>query len=221
MKVLLCALLGAALASASPATAGAAGASTSPRPANAATQTVVLAGGCFWGMQLVFESLKGVRHTVAGYSGGSAASAHYDDVSTGTTGNAESVEIEYDPRVISFHQLLDVFFLVAHDPTELNRQGPDDGSQYRSEIFYTTAAQANQARAEIASLEARHVYAERIVTQVAPLHGFVPAEAYHQDFALHNPDNEYIVVNDWPKLAALRRKYPSLVSPSAARQPSS
>lgn len=208
MKLLFVSLLTAAMLGTTPAS-----------PASAATQTVVLAGGCFWGMQLVFESLKGVRSTVAGYSGGSAATAHYDDVSTGSTGQAESVEIQYDPKAISFHQILDVFFLVAHDPTELNRQGPDDGTQYRSEIFYTTATQASQARAEIAKLEARHVYAAPIVTQVAPLRGFYPAESYHQDFARHNPDNTYIVVNDWPKLEALRSKYPSLVDPSAPRHP--
>lgn len=183
------------------------------RAAAAPTQTVVLAGGCFWGMQLVFESIKGVRSAVAGYSGGSAATAHYEDVSTGTTGHAESVEVKYDPREVSFQQLLDVYFLVAHDPTELNRQGPDDGTQYRSEIFYTTASQASDARATIAQLTARHVYAAPIVTQVAPLHGFYPAESYHQNFAVRNPNNEYIVVNDWPKLQALKRKYPTLAKP--------
>lgn len=207
MKALCAALLTAALLGASPAAS---------RAATPATQTVVLAGGCFWGMQLVFESLKGVR-AVAGYAGGSAATAHYDDVSTGTTGHAESVEITYDPGTISFRQILDVYFLVAHDPTELNRQGPDDGTQYRSEIFYTTAAQASDARAEIARLEARHVYPARIVTQLAPLRGFYPAESYHQDFALHNPNNAYIVINDWPKLQALRHKYPSLVKATAGR----
>lgn len=183
------------------------------RAAAAPTQTVVLAGGCFWGMQLVFGSLKGVRHAVAGYAGGNAATAHYDEVSTGATGHAESVEIEFDPSAISFKQILNVYFLVAHDPTELDRQGPDDGTQYRSEIFYTTAAQAALARAEISELQARHVFASPIVTQIAPLRGFYPAERYHQDFAVHNPDNEYIVVNDWPKLQALKRMYPSLAKP--------
>lgn len=206
MRALCATLLTAALLAASPV----------PSPAAAAsTQTVVLAGGCFWGMQLVFESLKGVRSAVAGYSGGAAATAHYDDVSTGTTGHAESVEIKYDPTAISFRQILDVYFLVAHDPTQLDRQGPDDGSQYRSEIFYTTGAQAAQAHAEIAQLTARHVYGAPIVTQIAPLRGFYQAESYHQNFAVRNPQNEYIVVNDWPKLQALRRKYPSLVKASA------
>ena len=204
MKALCAALLAAAMLAASPA----------PSQGSTSTQTVVLAGGCFWGTQLVFESLKGVRTAVAGYAGGAAATAHYEDVSTGTTGHAESVEITYDPRAISFRQILNVYFLVAHDPTERNRQGPDDGTQYRSEIFYTTAAQAKEARAEIAHLAARHVFSAPIVTQIGPLKGFYPAESYHQNFAIKNPNNEYIVVNDLPKLQALRRKYPSLVKPS-------
>jgi peptide-methionine (S)-S-oxide reductase len=185
-------------------------------PAPAATQQVVLAGGCFWGMQAVFESVRGVTHVVAGFSGGAADTAHYDMVSTGTTGHAESVDITFDPSKVSFEQLLDVYFLVAHDPTELNRQGPDDGSQYRSEIYYTSAEQRDQALAYIASLGKRHVYADPIVTKVAPLNGFYAAEAYHQDYLVHNSDNPYIVYNDLPKLRALREKYPALVNETAA-----
>jgi peptide-methionine (S)-S-oxide reductase len=184
-------------------------------PAAAASQRVVLAGGCFWGMQLVFESLHGVDRVVAGYSGGSASTAQYETVSTGTTGHAESVEITYDPSKISFKQLLDVYFLVAHDPTELNRQGPDEGTQYRSEIFYTSAQQRAEALEYIAHLTQQHVYSSRIVTLVAPLHGFYAAEAYHQDYAVHNPQNPYIVFNDLPKVKALREKYPSLVKADA------
>jgi peptide-methionine (S)-S-oxide reductase len=186
-------------------------------PAPAATeQHVVFAGGCFWGMQAVFESVRGVTHVVAGFSGGAADTAHYEMVSTGTTGHAESVDVTYDPSKISFEQLLGVYFLVAHDPTELNRQGPDDGTQYRSEIYYTDAQQRDQANAYIASLTKGKVYADPIVTKVAPLNGFYPAEAYHQDYLVHNPDNPYIVYNDLPKLRALRQKYPALVNESAA-----
>jgi peptide-methionine (S)-S-oxide reductase len=184
-------------------------------PAAASSQRVVFAGGCFWGMQLVFESLRGVDSAVAGYAGGSADTAHYETVSTGTTGHAESVEISYDPSRISFNQLLDVYFLVAHDPTELDRQGPDVGSQYRSEIFYTSPQQRAEALAEIAHLTNRHVYSSKIVTTVAPLRGFYPAEAYHQNFAVHNPDNPYIVFNDLPKLQKLRQEYPQLVKADA------
>lgn len=185
-------------------------------PAAAATQQIVLAGGCFWGMQAVFESVRGVTHVVAGFSGGAADTAHYDMVSTGTTGHAESVDVSYDPAKVSFEHLLDVYFLVAHDPTELDRQGPDDGSQYRSEIYYTTTQQRDQALAYISSLTKRHVYAGPIVTKVAPLAGFYSAEAYHQDYLVHNPDNPYIVYNDLPKLRALREKYPALVNETAA-----
>ncbi len=184
-------------------------------PANASSQRVVFAGGCFWGMQLVFESLKGVDAAVAGYAGGSADTAHYETVSTGTTGHAESVEITYDPTRISFAQLLDVYFLVAHDPTELNFQGPDSGTQYRSEIFYTSPQQQSEAVAAIAHLASRHVYSSKIVTIVAPLRGFYPAEAYHQNFAVHNPQNPYIVFNDIPKMAKLRQQFPQLVKPNA------
>ena len=188
-------------------------------PAPAATpstdQRVVLAGGCFWGMQLVFEQLKGVDRVVAGYAGGEASTAQYETVSTGATGHAESVEITYDPSQISYGRLLQVFFAVAHDPTELNRQGPDQGTQYRSEIFYTTGEQRTTALATIAHLDSTHAYPSRIVTTVAPLHGFYPAEAYHQDYARHNPENPYIAFNDLPKLKVLRQDFPQLIKPNA------
>lgn len=189
-----------------------------PAPATVAPappQVVVLAGGCFWGMQLVFGSLKGVRSVVAGYAGGNADTAHYETVSTGTTGHAESVEITYDPAAISFAQLLNVYFLVAHDPTQLDRQGPDDGPQYRSEIFYTTSSQRAESAAYIAHLETHHAYASPIVTKLAALRGFYPAESYQQNYAVHNMDNPYIVVNDLPKLRDLRKKYPTLVKATA------
>jgi peptide-methionine (S)-S-oxide reductase len=187
----------------------------SPSAAKPQSDRVVLAGGCFWGMQLVFESLVGVNGTVAGYAGGSAGTAQYETVSTGTTGHAESVEITYDPARISFEQLLEVYFRIAHDPTELNRQGPDVGSQYRSEIFYTTLQQRAQSLAAIARMRDQHAYSSKIVTIVAPLRGFYPAETYHQDYAVHNPENPYIVFNDLPKLHKLHREYPQLVKPDA------
>lgn len=179
--------------------------------APAPKERVVLAGGCFWGMQAVFEQIRGVSSVVAGYAGGSSATAHYDIVSTGETGHAESVEITYDPARISFRQLLDVYFLVAHDPTQRNRQGPDEGTQYRSEIFTTTAAQRTQAEHYIAHLEAAHTYSAPIVTEIAPLQAFYAAEGYHQDFVAHNPDNPYVVINDKPKLAHLRDRFPQLL----------
>ena len=185
-------------------------------PAGAATQSantekVVLAGGCFWGMQAVFSELRGVTSVVAGYSGGSAETAHYDIVSTGTTGHAESVRIEYDPAKITFRQLLSVYFLVAHDPTQLDRQGPDFGTQYRSAVFYTTDAQKRETESYISTLQAQKSFAGKIVTQVVPLRAFYPAEDYHQNYVAHNPDNPYVMYNDLPKLAALRRQFPSLV----------
>jgi peptide-methionine (S)-S-oxide reductase len=187
-----------------------------PTPVQAASEHVVLAGGCFWGMQAVFESVKGVTRVVAGFSGGAADTAHYDDVSTGTTGHAESVDVTFDPSRVSFKQLLHVYFLVAHDPTQLDRQGPDDGTQYRSEIFYTTPAQRAQALATIAALERDHVFASPIVTTLAPLHGFYRAEAYHQDYLVHNPGSPYIVFNDLPKLRELQKRFPALVNHDAA-----
>jgi peptide-methionine (S)-S-oxide reductase len=185
-------------------------------PASAATQHVVLAGGCFWGMQAVFESVRGVTKAVAGFSGGAAGTAHYEIVSTGMTGHAESVDVTYDPSKVSFDQLLDVYFLVAHDPTELNRQGPDEGTQYRSEIFYTNDAQRAAAQAYIAKLTSRKVYSSPIVTKVEPFKAFYEAEDYHQDYLVHNPDSPYIVYNDMPKLAALKKKLPNLVRMDAA-----
>jgi peptide-methionine (S)-S-oxide reductase len=190
-----------------------------PRPALAAapqgSRTLVLAGGCFWGMEDVFENLKGVSNVEAGFAGGSAATAHYETVSTGETGHAESVRITYDPKVISEDRLFAVFFTVAHDPTELNRQGPDDGTQYRSAVFYANDAQRREAEAYIHKLTVAKAFASPIVTQVVPLHGFYPAEAYHQHFAQLHPNYPYIVINDAPKVAALRRQYPDLVKSSA------
>ncbi len=182
--------------------------------APAGSQTAVLAGGCFWGMEEVFENLKGVSNVVAGFSGGSAATAQYETVSTGTTGHAESVEITFDPKRISYQQLLAVFFTVAHDPTELNRQGPDAGTQYRSAIFYADDAQRRAAQAYIRQLTDQKRFASPIVTQVVPLRGFYAAEAYHQHFAQLHPDYPYIVINDAPKVTALRERFPALVKPS-------
>ena len=175
------------------------------------TQQVVFAGGCFWGMEAVFESLKGVTNVVSGYSGGSRDSAHYEMVSTGTTGHAESVQVTYDPSQITFGQLLSVYFLVAHDPTELNRQGPDEGTQYRSAIFYANDEQKRAAQAYIKQLESAKTFSAPIVTQVVPLHGFYPAEDYHQHFVQRNPDYPYVVFNDLPKLKHLREQFPQLV----------
>jgi peptide-methionine (S)-S-oxide reductase len=183
-----------------------------PGPALAApTERVVLAGGCFWGMQAVFEQLRGVDRVVAGYAGGTKQTAHYDIVSEGNTGHAESVEITYDPSKISFDDLLRVYFTVAHDPTELNRQGPDEGTQYRSEIFYTTTAQRDASQRYIAQLAAKHVFKAPIVTKLEPLQGFYRAEDYHQDFVAHNPYNPYVLINDKPKLRSLRAEFPNLV----------
>lgn len=173
-------------------------------------RTAVLAGGCFWGMQAVFEHVRGVRHVWAGYTGGSAATAHYDDVSDGDTGHAESVELRFDPSVVSYGQLLQVYFAVAHDPTELNRQGPDSGTQYRSEIFYASPMQRHIAEAYIAQLTAAKVFAAPIVTRVAPLHTFYMGEAYHQDYVRLHPDNLYVAINDAPKLTRLKRLFPAL-----------
>ncbi len=176
-----------------------------------ALQHVVLAGGCFWGMQAVFKELRGVTKVVAGYSGGSAATAHYDIVSSGSTGHAESVDVTYDPSQISFPRVLQVYFRVAHDPTQLNRQGPDEGTQYRSEIFYTSAEQRTQAQNAISQLERDHVFSAPIVTKLAPFQAFYPAEDYHQDFVAHNPYNPYVLINDKPKLFQLRRDFPQLL----------
>jgi peptide-methionine (S)-S-oxide reductase len=210
IRALVSGLAAAQLVAAMTGIASADASSASPaQPKN--TQQIVLAGGCFWGMEAVFEQLKGVSNVVAGYSGGDAATAHYDMVSTGTTGHAESVEVTYDPSQISMSQLLAVYFLVAHDPTELNRQGPDDGSQYRSEIYYTTQAQKAASESYIAALTAQKTFSSKIVTLVAPLRAFYPAEDYHQHFVDRNPDYPYVVINDLPKLAELKRKFPDML----------
>ena len=176
-------------------------------------QTVVLAGGCFWGIQAVFQHVKGVISATSGYAGGSAATANYETVSSGTTGHAESVKVVFDPSRISFGQLLKIFFSVAHDPTELNRQGPDTGTQYRSAIFYTSDEQKRLASAYIDQLGRAKVYPQSIVTKLAPLPAFYPAEAYHQNYVARHPDQMYIVINDLPKLAHLRAQFPSLYRP--------
>jgi peptide-methionine (S)-S-oxide reductase len=179
------------------------------------SERVVLAGGCFWGMEAVFDSLRGVSRVVSGYSGGNAATAHYEIVSTSMTGHAESVEITYDPSQISFAQLLKVYFLVAHDPTELNRQGPDEGTQYRSAIFYTTPQQKALAEQYIQQLERTNAYQAPIVTQVVPLTAFYAAEAYHQHYLVHNRNSPYIAYNDLPKLEQLHRRFPGLLKPQS------
>ncbi len=188
-------------------------------PASAATkpalQTAVLAGGCFWGMEDVFENVRGVTNVVVGYSGGTKATADYETVSSGTTGHAESVEITFDPTKISYRKLLDVYFSVAIDPTQLDAQGPDSGTQYRSVIFYANDAQKSVAKATIAELTAKKAYAAPIVTQVVPFKAFYAAEDYHQHFADKNPTYPYIVINDAPKVAALKAKFPNLVKSSA------
>lgn len=173
-------------------------------------QTAVFAGGCFWGIEAVFEHVKGVKSVSSGYSGGEAQTAHYEMVSTGQTGHAESVQITYDPSKVSYGQLLKVFFSVAHDPTQLNRQGPDTGTQYRSAIFYTNEEQKRIAEAYVNQLNQAKVFEVLIVTQIAPLNSFYKAEAYHQDYAVHHPDDRYIVVNDLPKVANLRKQLPGL-----------
>jgi peptide-methionine (S)-S-oxide reductase len=173
-------------------------------------QTAVLAGGCFWGVQAVFEHVRGVRQVVSGYSGGKPEQVDYETVSTGTTGHAESVRITYDPMQISYGQILRIFFSVALDPTEVNRQGPDHGTQYRSEIFTSDPEQARVARAYIAQLDAAHAFRKPIATRVDPLTGFYPAEAYHQDYLVRHPDSLYIVANDLPKVAALQQFFPEI-----------
>lgn len=170
----------------------------------------VLAGGCFWGVEAVFEHVKGVTDVKSGYSGGPAAAAQYGKVSTGETGHAESVRITYDPSQISYGQLLKVFFSVAHDPTELNRQGPDTGTQYRSAIFYYNEEQKRIAEAYINQLNKAKVFAGPIVTQVGPLQSFHEAESYHQDYLAHHPDEPYIIINDLPKVENLRKQLPGL-----------
>jgi peptide-methionine (S)-S-oxide reductase len=176
----------------------------------AGKQTAVFAGGCFWGTQAVFERVKGVTETTVGYAGGSAATATYDQVTTETTGHAESVRVVYDPSKITYGQLLRIFFSVAHDPTQLNRQGPDQGTSYRSAIFYSSEEQHRIATDYIAQLDQAHVFPAKIVTEVTPLKGFYAGEAYHQDYALKNPNNPYILICDRPKIAALKQQFPEL-----------
>ena len=173
-------------------------------------QTAVLAGGCFWGVESVFEHVKGVQKVVSGYAGGAAKDADYDVVSTGRTGHAESVQVTFDPRQVSYGEILRVFFSVAHDPTQLNRQGPDTGTQYRSAVFYADKTQKDVVTRYIQQLEGSGQYRGRIVTRVDPLEGFYPAERYHQDFVEQNPMNPYVMFNDLPKLRELQKLYPSL-----------
>ena len=173
-------------------------------------QTAVVAGGCFWGIQAVFQHVKGVTNATSGYSGGAVNTAQYEMVSTGDTGHAESVKITYDPSRITYGQLLRIFFSVAHDPTELNRQGPDSGTQYRSVIFYSNDEQKRIAEAYITQLDKSQVFPRAIVTQLVPLKAFYPAEAYHQDYAANHPNNPYIVYNDAPKVVHLHQEFPEL-----------
>jgi peptide-methionine (S)-S-oxide reductase len=181
-----------------------------PRASTSGKQTAVVSGGCFWGIQAVFQHVKGVLGATSGYSGGSAKTAEYETVSTGETGHAESVQIVYDPSQITYGELLRVFFSVAHDPTQLNRQGPDEGTQYRSSIFYSTDEQKRIAEAYIAQLDQAKVFPRPIVTKVVPLQGFYPAEAYHQNYAALHPNQPYIVFNDAPKVEHLRQEFPDL-----------
>jgi len=174
-------------------------------------QTAVFAGGCFWGVEAVFEQLKGVSDVVSGYSGGKAETAQYDYVGSGQTGHAESVKVTYDPAVISYTQLLQVYFLIAHNPTELNRQGPDRGPQYRSAIFYANPEQKQLAQSYITTLTQQKKFGQPIVTQLSPLTGFYPAEEYHQNFIARHPSYPYVVVNDLPKLAQLQKQFPTWV----------
>lgn len=184
-----------------------------PAPTQPGEQTAVFAGGCFWGVEAVFDHVRGVRKAWSGYAGGAASTASYEQVSDGDTGHAESVKVAYDPRQVSYGQLLQVFFTVALDPTQLDRQGPDVGSQYRSVIFYANPQQRQVATAYIAQLTAAHAFAGPIVTQVVPLQGFYPAEAYHQNYATLHPDNPYIAYNDAPKVEHLKRWLPALYRP--------
>jgi len=174
------------------------------------SETAVFSGGCLWGVEAVFKHVKGVTQVTSGYSGGSADTAQYETVSSGMTGHAESVRVVYDPSKVSYGRLLEVFFFVAHDPTELNRQGPDEGRQYRSIIFYTSDQQEKAARDYIAELDKEKTFSGPIVTEVVPLKHFYTAEGYHQDYFEKHPKNPYIVFNDWPKVTRLQQQFPSL-----------
>lgn len=178
--------------------------------ASSGEQSVVFSGGCFWGIQAVFQHVKGVVSARSGYSGGERRTAEYEMVSTGRTGHAESVKVVFDPSQVTYGQLLHVFFSVAHDPTQLNRQGPDEGSQYRSMVFYTSEEQEKITKAYIGQLEEAHVFKHRIVTEVVPLKAFYEAEAYHQDYATHHPESSYIQYNDLPKVDHLKKEFPQL-----------
>ncbi|MBZ5641520.1 MAG: peptide-methionine (S)-S-oxide reductase MsrA [Acidobacteriia bacterium] len=181
-----------------------------PLAAARGKETAVVAGGCFWGIQAVFEHLKGVIHATSGYSGGAANTATYEKVCSGRTGHAEAVEVVFDPSEISYGQVLKILFSVAHDPTELNRQGPDVGTQYRSAIFYASDDQKRIAEAYVKQLDDAKVFPKPIMTQIVPLDDFYPAEEYHQGYAETHPENMYIVINDLPKVANLKKQYPSL-----------
>jgi peptide-methionine (S)-S-oxide reductase len=172
-------------------------------------QTAVLAGGCFWGVQGVYEHVRGVKQVLSGYSGGSKATAEYEVVSRGRTGHAESVQIRFDPKEISYGEILRIYFSVVHDPTQLDQQGPDSGPQYRSNIFYASSGQRKIAQAYIVQLDQAKVFERPIVTRVDPLKAFYPAEEYHQDFLQHNPNHPYIVINDLPKIDNLRKIFPT------------
>jgi peptide-methionine (S)-S-oxide reductase len=185
--------------------------------ASSGHDTAVFSGGCFWGVDAVFKHVKGVDQVVSGYAGGAANTAQYETVSTGTTGHAESVQVTYDPSKVSYDDLLKVFFFVAHDPTELNRQGPDTGTQYRSSIFYESDAQKKMADDYIAQLDQKHAFSKPIVTKVVPLTGFYPAEGYHQNYLELHPDQPYIVFNDLPKLEAFQKDLPALYQPQVAK----
>ena len=185
--------------------------------ASSGHDTAVFSGGCFWGVDAVFKHVKGVDQVVSGYAGGAANTAQYETVSTGTTGHAESVQVTYDPSKVSYDDLLKVFFFVAHDPTELNRQGPDTGTQYRSSIFYESDAQKKMADDYIAQLDQKHAFSKPIVTKVVPLTGFYPAEDYHQNYLELHPDQPYIVFNDLPKLEAFQKDLPALYQPQVAK----
>lgn len=188
-----------------------AAAPTKPAPTKAAEQTIVFAGGCFWGIQSVFEHTKGVVSAVSGYAGGSVDKPSYEFVSSGRTGHAESVKVTFDPSQVSLDQLMKIFFTVAHDPTELNRQGPDVGTQYRSMVAYTSDAQKSQVTAFVGQLTKERAYGGRqIVTQIVPLKSFFPAEAYHQHYAEIHPNEPYILYNDRPKVEALKKQFPQL-----------
>jgi peptide-methionine (S)-S-oxide reductase len=180
---------------------------STPSPA---ADTAVFAGGCFWGIEAVFEHVKGVKSAVSGYAGGNTANPSYEEVSSGDTGHAESVQVIYDPAQISYGKLLQILFSVGHDPTQLNRQGPDHGTQYRSAIFYNTPQQQRVAESYIKQLTTAKTFSRPIVTQVAKLRAFFPAEEYHQDYLAHHPNQPYIVINDQPKVAALKKQFPDI-----------